>query len=748
MSTNFSSTGSASAENSTASKIYFDDSWMLEDKYAAEPQPKQTLWISSTSEVPTTLTIFNICRLGEAPEILPGRHIIIAERDTPEVLIKQCGWRLQSEGVECLVYSVKTTLEALLNHESTTIQEAVIQILDFAQPFEEWSNRIEQQQLGIREAASIARAVITNLPEPARSIELATLRQRCNEAPYNWNQLITTLEAEHKKACESEKEHVTRSYNKEAATKESKHLQKLRLIEEKWGASLKFNEALQRLELDGEHLQLDTIKTRISVEFNIDIGKEDAVDILFYLGAKRGYHPVRNYLNQISLVHANVDTSILDDIATRYFNNSDEIANIYMKKTLIGAVARIMEPGCQFDTITILYGQQGAYKSTFWRKLIGDDVFSDSLVDLVNKDELAKLRRFWGLELAEIDYLFGQKAVESFKRFLSAQEDTYRPPYARENVTVPRTCFFVGTTNKKDILQDPTGNRRYWVLDVRTNRIDYLKLEQERNLLWAAAVKLYHEGAQWDLTEAEKLLSTSYNKEYDSQDVWTDLISNYMSIRQKATTLEVMTEALHIEAGQCDNQKQRRVVSILQRLGYESKTISRAGAKLRAWVYCPVDEVVTDTNVTPSYLNVTPDVTAETESTQDIQTKVTPVTPNNQDFQEKEETEPPVKSEDINKNDVTRVTADDENTSNPDNSDVVESNATVTQEEAPIQYENRSLEIIQANALNIRIALGDDSWEMISALTLYWSDEFKSAVWGQLTDSEIDAIEQLSTNSQ
>lgn len=147
-------------------------------------------------------------------------------------------------------------------------------------------------------------------------------------------------------------------------------------------------------------------------------------------------------------------------------------------------------------------------------------------------------------------------------------------------------------------------------------------------------------------------------------------------------------------------------------------------------------------------LNVTPGVTVESQSTQDIQTKVTPVTPNNPNFQEKEETEPPCNSGDFNGNDVTRVTADDENAQNPDKNDVVESNATVTEEEAPIQYENQSVEIIQANAENIRIALGDDSWEMISSLTLYWSDEFKSAVWGQLTDSEIDAIEQLSTNSQ
>lgn len=568
----------------------------------------------------------------------------------------------------------------MLGCESTTIQEVVLQILEYSQPFEDWASRIDDQPLTIKIAINIARCAIALLSESEKAVELATLRQRCNEAPYNWNQLIKTLEAERKATRIKNEQHLKRSFSLEDVPeppfgKDSKQLIKRQLIEAKWGDRLKFNEMLQQLELDGEHLMLDTIKTEIALQFNMDIGREDAIDILLHLAKQRSYHPVRDYLNQVADSHPDIDISILDNIATRYFGNDSAIANIYMRKTLIGAVARIMEPGCKMDTITILYGKQGTYKSTFWRKLIGSEFFSDSLVDLTHKDELAKLRRFWGLELAEIDYLFGQKAVESFKRFLSAQDDTYRPPYGRENLTVNRTCFFVGTTNKKDLLNDPTGDRRYWVLDVLTDSIPYKLLDTERDLIWAAAVKLYRQGERWDLNEQEKTLSYGSNLEYHSQDPWEDAIARYLNIHRKVTTQEILTDALKFEINQCDLLKQRRVIAILQRLGCESKTVSRNGKKFRAWVYAPPSPEG-NADVTVCAVDVTPDVTAQIESQQATQLTVTPVTPKTEEnFSQNSDTQSSVESGNLIETDVTDVTKSDNNSPSPCDEPVLDGNA-------------------------------------------------------------------------
>ncbi|NJN12868.1 MAG: hypothetical protein HC815_34935 [Richelia sp. RM1_1_1] len=678
---------SASALNNSASKIFVDDAWMFDESRdtANKDFQKPTLWVSDPATIGKLATLFNVLPLGDTSDFPEGDHYIIAERWTKEESIKACAWRLKSVGKPCKVYSVQTSLECLIAEQSMTIQETVLQILDYAQTFDDWSSRIDYQPLTIKIATNIARSAIAILSKSEKAVELATLRQRCNEAPYNWNQLIKTLEAERKATRDRNEQHLKRSFSLEDVPeapfgKDSKQLIKRRLIEQKWGDRLKFNEMLQRLELDGEHLMLDTIKTEIAVQFNMDIGREDAIDILLHLAKQRSYHPVRDYLNQVADSHPDIDTSILDNIATRYFGNDSAIANIYMRKTLIGAVARIMEPGCKMDTITILYGKQGTYKSTFWRRLIGNEFFTDSLVDLTHKDELAKLRRFWGLELAEIDYLFGQKAVESFKRFLSAQDDTYRPPYGRENVTVNRTCFFVGTTNKKDLLNDPTGDRRYWVLDVLTDFIPYKLLDTERDLIWAAAVKLYRQGERWDLTEQEKTLSYGSNEEYHSQDPWEDAIARYINIHYKVTTQEILTDALKFEINQCDLLKQRRVVAILQRLGCESKTVSRNGKKFRAWVYTPPSPE-SNADVTAYAVDVTPTVTTQIQSQQTSELTVTPVTPKVENFSENLENESPVDFGDSIETDVTDVTEYDSNSPNSCDESVLDGNASVEFEE-------------------------------------------------------------------
>ena len=680
---NISLAETSSAQNS-ASKIFVDDSWMYESSRA----PKQAfqrpiLWVNDTATALHLTTLFEVVQFEDIEKIAPGDHYLIVEKHTSEEIIKAVGWKLKAAGTNCKVYPVQTSLECLLGNKSTSIQEVVLQILEFALPFDDWAIRTDSLTLTIREATAVAREAIALLPEPQKSIELATLRKRCSEAPYNWNQLMGTLESEFR--SETKKRQLNRSFDLEAKEqyhdgKRSKHLKKMHLIERGWGDRLRFNEMLQRLELDGKHLRLDTIKTKIAVDFDIDINKEEAIDILFFLALDRGYHPVRSYLNQVAEQHSDIDTTILDNLATRYFGNDSPIANIYMKKTLIGAVARVMEPGCKMDTITILYGKQGTFKSTFWRQLVGNEFFTDSLFDLNHKDELAKLRRFWGLELAEIDYLFGQKAVESFKRFLSAQDDTYRPPYGRENNTVSRTCFFVGTTNKKELLNDPTGDRRYWVLDVLTDRIPCELLDSERDLLWAAAMKLYRQGEKWNLCESESSLAKSANEDYHSVDPWEDAIANYLLIHRKVTTQEILTEVLKLDLSQNDQQKQRRVISILQRLGCESKTVSRNGKKFRAWVYTPPVEdskIGVTANSSDVTDQVTPDVTAKTQSLQPIQLAVTSVTSNSEGFVKGDDTESNSGRITADVTDVTTVTTSSDKNHNPCADYVVEGNAIV-----------------------------------------------------------------------
>ena len=251
---NISLAETSSAQNS-APKIFVDDSWMYESSRAPKQAfQKPILWVNDTYKAAIAVALFDVVAFGDDSKIAPGDHYLIVEKHTSEEIIKATGWKLLAAGINCKVYSVQTSLECLLGHESTSIQEVVLQILEFALPFDDWASRTDSLTLTTREATAVALSAIALLPESQKSIELATLRKRCNEAPYNWNQLMGTLESEFRSETQKRKRHADEEASKEYHDfKESKHLKKMHLIERGWGDRLRFNEMLQRLELDGKH---------------------------------------------------------------------------------------------------------------------------------------------------------------------------------------------------------------------------------------------------------------------------------------------------------------------------------------------------------------------------------------------------------------------------------------------------------------------------------------------------------------
>jgi len=366
----------------------------------------------------------------------------------------------------------------------------------------------------------------------------------------------------------------------------------------KWGDRLRYNSMLNRMELDGEHLRIDFIRTTIGGAIGADVSREIAVEACLRLAERNTYHPVSEYLESLSPC---TDNSILDNIALRHFGNPDPLASIYMRKLLIASVARIYDPGCKVDTMTILIDpKQGTGKSTYWRMLFGTPWFTDSLQDLANKDELAKLKRFWGLEIAEADFLFSRKAVEQFKRFLSAQEDTYRPPYGRENFTSPRTCVFVGSSNKRELLNDPTGSRRFWLIDV-FGKIPVQLLADERDELWASAVAAYNSGERYWLTESEDRECADRNLQYQDTDPWFELVMQKFGGASEINPRDIY-EVLNLETNQIDKKVQNRIGGILRQLGFDNKSKRVDGGIVKRWVKVVTqvsDQISYDISYTP-----------------------------------------------------------------------------------------------------------------------------------------------------
>lgn len=147
--------------------------------------------------------------------------------------------------------------------------------------------------------------------------------------------------------------------------------------------------------------------------------KLNIIDAVAKLADDRKRHPVRNYLNNLPEWDGKqrVDTLLID-----YLGAEDcECVQQATRKTLCGAVYRVMNPGCKHDTVLVLNGPTGIGKSTLIGKLAGE-WFNDSLSLLDTKDKAAaeKLQGYWILEIPELSGM-RKTDVETLKGFIARQ---------------------------------------------------------------------------------------------------------------------------------------------------------------------------------------------------------------------------------------------------------------------------------------------------------------------------------------
>ena len=121
----------------------------------------------------------------------------------------------------------------------------------------------------------------------------------------------------------------------------------------------------------------------------------------------------------------------------------------------------------------------------------------------------------------------GRAASDKLKNYLSSAEDTFRKPYHRGTVTLKRHTCIVSTTNRRGFLNDPTGSRRYWGMEVggttrNQDRLDREWLAANRDQLFAEAVHHFRAGVQWWLTPHEELLRSVANGGYESLDWFSE----------------------------------------------------------------------------------------------------------------------------------------------------------------------------------------------------------------------------------
>jgi hypothetical protein len=202
----------------------------------------------------------------------------------------------------------------------------------------------------------------------------------------------------------------------------------------------------------------------------------------------------------------------------------------YSRRWMIGFVARAMQPGCQMDTQLILFGGQGFGKSRTCKALVPEQqLYIGGRIDYSDPKKAGEvLANAWLVEDAELASK-GRTKDNEMKQFLSQGAANFRRAYVRNAKGELAHYVVVGTANDHDMLTDPTGSRRFWVIPCPSMigftpdtlppirpRADVAWLEAHREQLLGEAMAAYESGEQWHLTEDEDLLRGLLNSGYQS----------------------------------------------------------------------------------------------------------------------------------------------------------------------------------------------------------------------------------------
>ena len=294
--------------------------------------------------------------------------------------------------------------------------------------------------------------------------------------------------------------------------------------------------------------------------------RNDYFDAIKNVSMRYKFHPVRDILDSLEWDGTERIRGLLPD----YLGVEDtEYSYQVMRLWMLGAVARVYQPGCKFDYTMIFQGQQGIGKSTFLKRMaLNDNWFNDSLDSLDSDKAAQSLMGSWIVELAELKSLARTAGgVESVKRFLTAQQDKYRVPYERRADIFLRQCVFAGTTNKSDFLQDETGNRRFLIIQTGVNEptknLFSTEAIEDMKAAWAQAVHI------WKTEQPELILPDSCRDEARrlqdesmADDGKTGIISKFLEGKQRTCALEIWKEALG-ESGRPQKWQASEIIDIV-----------------------------------------------------------------------------------------------------------------------------------------------------------------------------------------
>ena len=233
------------------------------------------------------------------------------------------------------------------------------------------------------------------------------------------------------------------------------------------------------------------------------------MDAVRVTGSLNQYHPIRDYLSGLLWDGDNT----IEKLSSYFDAVYKPIWPTILRKWLIGAVDRVMT-GAQ-NPMLVMDGPQGCGKSYFARWLCPmPRYFREGPIDPTSRDDKIAAAETWIWEVAELGSTTRKADREALKSFLTTKTFTARASYGHNNQQYEVISSFLGTVNDEaGFLDDPTGNRRFWVVKLDGINPAYSK-EINPESIWAEAYAAWANGESHELEENERITMQDIADEY------------------------------------------------------------------------------------------------------------------------------------------------------------------------------------------------------------------------------------------
>ncbi len=180
----------------------------------------------------------------------------------------------------------------------------------------------------------------------------------------------------------------------------------------------------------------------------------------------------------------------------------------------------------------LVSSEQGRCKSTFCELLMPDSLkayFTDSF-ELTGQAGCEQKLAFFGLiNLDEYDRLPPQK-LPLLKNLMQMKKLDFRKSHRSSYSHLPRMASFIGTSNRKALLTDPSGSRRYFFAEVK-EKIDCSPLEHKQ--LFAQLKAELDEGKRYWFSAEEEAELKLRNQAYYALPTETEMVFHYFRLPEK-----------------------------------------------------------------------------------------------------------------------------------------------------------------------------------------------------------------------